>query len=96
MAKVSTSISIDADVKVKAQELFAEFGMDLSTAINVFLRQSIYEHGIPFTIRRNVPNETTLNAMDDAENDEHMYGPFVSVADMMEALNALARVFEPV
>ena len=37
MAKVSTSISIDSEVKAKAQELFADFGMDLSTAINIFL-----------------------------------------------------------
>ena len=88
MAKVSTSISIDADVKAKAQELFAEFGMDLSTAINIFLKQSIYERRIPFAIRRELPNETTLKAMDDAENDENMYGPFNSVAEMMEALNA--------
>lgn len=88
MAKISTSISIDADVKTKAQELFAEFGMDLSTAINIFLKQSIYERSIPFTIRRELPNETTLRAMDDAENGENMYGPFDSVAEMMEALNA--------
>ena len=88
MAKVSTSISIDADVKAKAQELFAEFGMDLSTAINIFLKQSIYERSIPFAIRRELPNETTLKTMDDAENDENMYGPFNSVAEMMEALNA--------
>ena len=88
MAKVSTSISIDADVKAKAQELFADFGMDLSTAINVFLKQSIYEKRIPFSIERDVPNETTLKAMDDAENGEDMYGPFDSLTEMMEALNA--------
>lgn len=88
MAKVSTSISIDADVKAKAQELFAEFGMDLSTAINVFLKQSIYEKRIPFSIGRDDPNETTLKAMDDAEKGEDMYGPFDSVSEMMEALNA--------
>ena len=41
MAKVSTNVSIDADIKKQAQELFAELGMDLSTAINVFLRQSL-------------------------------------------------------
>ena len=35
MAKVSTSISIDADVKAQAQALFADFGLDLSTAINL-------------------------------------------------------------
>lgn len=88
MAKVSTSISIDSEVKAKAQELFADFGMDLSTAINIFLKQAIYERSIPFAIRRELPNETTLRAMDNAENDEHMHGPFESVAEMMEALNA--------
>ncbi len=88
MAKVSTSISIDADVKAKAQELFADFGMDLSTAVNVFLRQAIYEHSFPFAIQREVPNETTLRAMEAAEKDEEMYGPFDSVEAMMEALDA--------
>ena len=73
MAKVSTSISIDTDVKAKAQELFAELGMDLSTAVNIFLRQSIYEQGVPFAIRREIPNETTLKAMDDAENGKSVW-----------------------
>lgn len=88
MAKVSTSISIDSEVKAKAQELFADFGMDLSTAINIFLKQAIYERSIPFAIRRELPNETTLKAMDEAENDENVHGPFDSVAEMMKALNA--------
>ncbi len=88
MAKVSTSISIDSEVKAKAQELFADFGMDLSTAINIFLKQAIYERSIPFAIRRELSNETTLKAMDEAENDENMHGPFDSVAEMMKALNA--------
>ena len=88
MAKVSTSISIDSEVKAKAQELFAELGLDLSTAINIFLKQSIFERSIPFAIRRDMPNETTLKAMDDAENDENMFGPFDTVDEMMEALNA--------
>jgi len=88
MAKVSTSISIDSEVKAQAQELFAEFGMDLSTAINVFLRQAIYERSFPFAIQREIPNAVTLKAMDDAENGEEMIGPFDTIAEMMEALNA--------
>ena len=36
MAKVSANISIDAEVKKQAQELFARLGMDLSTAVNIF------------------------------------------------------------
>lgn len=88
MAKVSTSISIDSEVKAQAQELFSEFGMDLSTAVNIFLKQAIYERSIPFTIRREIPNKVTLKAMDDAESGEGMFGPFDTIAEMMEALNA--------
>ncbi len=67
MAKVSTSISIDADVKAQAQALFADFGLDLSTAINIFLKQSVRENCIPFSIRREVPNADTIAAMKEVE-----------------------------
>lgn len=90
MAKVSTSISIDADVKTKAQELFADFGLDLSTAINIFLRQSIRENCIPFSIQREVPNADTIAAMREAEdmvNHPENYKTFDNMDDLMRALN---------
>ncbi len=69
MAKVSTSISIDADVKAQAQELFADLGLDLSTAINIFLRQSIRENCIPFEVSRScaAPRENAPIEMSDDE-----------------------------
>ncbi len=88
MPKVSTNISIDADTKAKAQVLLADFGMDLSTAVNVFLKQMVYEGAFPFSITREIPNATTLAAMESANNGEDIYGPFDSVSELMEALNA--------
>lgn len=88
MAKVSTNISIDADTKAKAQELLADLGLDLSTAVNIFLRQMIRENAIPFTISREAPNAVTMNALASAEKGEDMYGPFDSISALMEALNA--------
>ena len=38
MAKISTNISIDSETKRQAQALFSELGLDLSTAVNLFLR----------------------------------------------------------
>ena len=35
MAKVSTNISLDADLKKASQELYADLGMDLTTAITI-------------------------------------------------------------
>lgn len=87
MGKVSTNISIDAETKAKAQALLADFGMDLSTAVNVFLKQMVYEGSIPFTIARNIPNETTLAAIREAqEMDKHpeRYKRYSSVDEMME------------
>lgn len=91
MAKVSTSISIDADVKAQAQALFADFGLDLSTAINIFLRQSIRENCIPFSIQREVPNADTIAAMreaDDMVNRPEQYETFHSMEDLKRALEA--------
>ena len=91
MAKVSTSISIDADVKAQAQALFADFGLDLSTAINIFLRQSIRENCIPFSIQREVPNADTIAAMreaDDMLNPPEQYETFHSMEDLKRALEA--------
>ena len=50
MAKTTANISIDEEVKAKAQKLFADLGMDLSTAVNIFLRQAIRENAIPFNV----------------------------------------------
>lgn len=50
MPTISTNIKLDPVVKEQAQELFREFGMSLSTAVNIFLKQSIREHAIPFRV----------------------------------------------
>lgn len=91
MAKVSTSISIDADIKAQAQELFADFGLDLSTAINIFLRQSVRENCIPFSIQREVPNADTVAAMKEAEEmvkNPEKYKRYASFAELLKDVEA--------
>ena len=88
MKNVNVTFRVDEDLKKKAEALFSDLGMSLSTAFNVFLRQSVREQQIPFSVSKNVPNEVTLKAMDDAENDKEMFGPFSNIDDLMEALNA--------
>ena len=57
------SIRMDADLKARADALFAEFGMNLSTAFNIFVRQSLRESGIPFEVKLEQPNKETIAAM---------------------------------
>ena len=87
MSKVSTNISIDSETKAKAQEMLADLGMDLSTAVNIFLKQMLYEGGIPFAITRNVPNRATLDAMKEAQEMSRYsekYKKYDNVDAMME------------
>ncbi|MBO7700062.1 MAG: type II toxin-antitoxin system RelB/DinJ family antitoxin [Eubacteriaceae bacterium] len=88
MKKINITLRVDEDLKKQAEELFSDLGMNLTTAFCVFLRQSVREQQIPFQVSRNVPNEVTLAAMDAAEKGDDLYGPFDSVSDLMEALNA--------
>ena len=89
MAKVATNISIDEDIKPKAQAMLAEFGLDLSTAVNMFLRQMLREKAIPFEIRQEVPNAVTLAAMAEVEEMEkhpELVKTYSSVDVLMEDL----------
>ena len=86
MAKVSTNISIDAETKAKAQELFADLGIDLSTAINIFLRQAIRENAIPFSIQRDIPNADTIAAMKEAEEMKRNPEKYKRYSSFSEAL----------
>jgi len=69
MAGQSTNISIrmDADLKIQADKLFNELGMNMSTAFNIFVRQSLREGRIPFEVSLNKPNAETIAAMHEAE-----------------------------
>ena len=68
MATTNVSIRMDTELKAQADELFAELGMNLYTAFNIFVRQSLREGGIPFEIRTDRPNKETIAAMLEAEN----------------------------
>jgi len=62
--------------------------LNLTTAFNIFLRQSDRERQIPFRVTKNVPNAVTLAAMEASEKGEELHGPYDSVSELMEALNA--------
>lgn len=66
MAKVNTNISLDPKLKKEAVDLFHSMGLDLSTAITLFLHQSVRERKIPFEIYE-VPNRKTIKAIKEAE-----------------------------
>ena len=89
MAKTTNlNIRIDEELKSKAEAIFKELGLNMSTAINMFLRYSVRYGGIPFDLRIEKPNEKTQSAIDDVDNNRNMSKTFDSVSALMEDLNA--------
>ncbi len=88
MATAPTQIRIDADIKKQASELFSNLGLDMSSAVNLFLHQCVLRGGLPFAIEMPKYNQTTLNAMEEARRisrNPDVMG-YTSMSDLKRAL----------
>ena len=87
MSKTSMSIRLDSEVKEQAQQVFNSLGMDMTTAINIFLRQAIQYQGLPFDVRLD-ESRKLMEVFADLDHNRNMSQSFVSVSDLMEDLRA--------
>jgi len=84
------NIRVDKDIKQQAEELLHEMGLNLSTAVNIFMRQLIKDGGIPFAI--NTRKDSTqydlpyirqkLAEVKDSINDPNI--EYLTVAEVMK------------
>lgn len=88
MDTVPTQIRIEKDVKAEASELFNMLGIDMSHAINMFLRQCIYRGGLPFSVSIPQYKQSVLEAMEEAKRiSEDPNAPtYNSLEELKEAL----------
>ena len=90
MASTNFSVRMDSEIKQQCEALYGELGMNLTTAINVFLRQSLRAGGFPFEVRLDQPNKETIAAMLEAERIAK--DPSIKhYSDVEEALRELKR-----
>lgn len=66
MATTNINVRVDTELKKNAEELFSDLGLNMSTAITIFLKNAVSSDGIPFEIKRK-PNETTIAALSEYE-----------------------------
>ena len=88
MATAPTQIRIDSDIKKQASYLFSNLGLDMSSAVNLFLHQCVLRGGIPFSIELPRYNQATLDAMEEARRisrDPSVKG-YTSMEELKKAL----------
>ena len=87
MSKTSMSIRLDSEVKEQAQQVFNHLGMDMTTAITIFLRQVLQYQGLPFDVRLD-ENRKLIQVLTDVDQHRNMSQSFESVSNLMEDLRA--------
>ena len=90
MATTNLNIRTDKAIKDQAEKIFNELGLNMTTAVNMFLRTAIREHGIPFELKLDVPNETTIAAIE--EGKKLMADPSAPRYSSMEVLRSALEV----
>lgn len=85
-----TQIRIDKQIKDEATALFSSLGMDMSGAVNIFLRQCILRGGLPFSVELPRYNQETLDAMVEARriSKDPSVPHYSSVEEMVRAIEA--------
>ena len=84
MAKnTSVNVRTTENIKKDAEVILNGLGLNISSAVNLFLKQVINYRGIPFDLR--LPNKETLQAMDDIENTRNL-----------ESVDTVGEMFEKI
>lgn len=89
MVTTNFSVRLDSDLKKQSEALYGELGVNLTTAINVFLRKSLKVGGFPFDVRNDEPNRETKLALLEAEKLSK--DPNVKGLDVEDALKELKK-----
>ena len=90
MATTPTQVRIDSDVKQDATALFARLGLDMSSAVNLFLHQCVLRGGLPFAVEVPQYSKQTLDAMTEARRisrDSDIKG-YTSMEELKAALES--------
>lgn len=88
MPSTNVTIRMDENLKKEAEELFADLGLNMTSAFIAFTKQAVREQRIPFILSKNVPNARTKEAIENAQKGVGVSQGFTSVQDLMDDLNA--------
>ena len=73
MATTNINIRTDSEIKAQAQAIFASLGLDMTTAVNLFLRQTVRQNDLPFVLSTLPQNQNKL-VQAQAASREKMFG----------------------
>ena len=94
MATVPTQVRIDEELKKQSMELFTQLGIDMSSAVNMFLKQCVMRGGLPFAVEIPQYKSEVIEAMEEARRiskdpNTKRYGSFAEVLEDLDVWNMI-------
>ena len=82
------NVNTDEATKKAAESLFSELGLNMTTAINIFLKKALQYRGIPFDVCVEIPNDVTRAALEEGDRilADRSRKRYASVSDLRKAL----------
>ncbi|MCL2170824.1 MAG: type II toxin-antitoxin system RelB/DinJ family antitoxin [Defluviitaleaceae bacterium] len=84
------NIFVDVEIKNKAQDVLADLGLDMTTAISLFLRQTIRKNGIPFDLisakQQAIPRFGSMKGKMHESDDHDWFEPLEDFKEYMQIL----------
>lgn len=91
MATTNINVRVDTALKQSAEALFDDLGLNMSTAITMFLKSAVSHDGIPFDVKRTTPNAETRAALaeyEEMKRNPNAYQRYSSFDDLMDEVLA--------
>ena len=79
------NVRVDETMKKEVETLYKELGLNMSTAINLFLKKCLLEQGLPFEWK--LPNKKTMEVIQDIEQGDGLSKEFDSIDELLNDLH---------
>ena len=87
------SVQVDLSDKIKANDILKNLGLNMSTFVNMAIKQLIYNNGIPFEVKNPKPSKELLESLKQGELlvEEIKEGKRKGYSSMDDLINALDK-----
>lgn len=87
MATTNINVRVDSELKQSAENLFNDLGLNMTSAITMFLKSAVSHDGIPFEVKRTTPNAETKAALaefEEMKNNPSKYKRYNSFDEVLD------------
>ena len=89
MESLTLNVRVDANDKKCFEQFCNSVGMNVSTAVNMFIKAVLREQKLPFEVKSNVHEETIYNQLKEAEREMYNTDKRYTIDEITDSINRI-------